>query len=83
MPLGRVQASLTLPRQGSFTLRFPSYRTSFMLPAARKEPVPANAGRLVLGTRARSSGLRQLSTAWPKSRKAPVATTAATWVTKG
>ena len=42
-----------------------------------------NAGRLVLGTRALRAGLRQLSTAWPKSRKAPVATTAATWVTKG
>ena len=40
-------------------------------------------GAWFLGTRARSSGLRQLSTAWPKSRKAPVATTAATWVTKG
>ena len=45
--------------------------------------MPVNVGRLVLGARARSLGLRQLSTAWPKSRKAPVATTAATWVTKG
>ena len=40
-------------------------------------------GRLTFGTRARNPGLRQLSMAWPKSRKAPVATTAATWVTKG
>ena len=45
--------------------------------------MPVNVRRLVFGTRARSPGLRQLSTARPKSRKAPVATTAATWVTKG
>ena len=83
MPLGRVQPSLTLPRQGSFTLRLPSYRTSFTLPAARKEPAPVNAGRLVFGARARRPGLRQWSTAWPKSLNAPVATTAATWVTNG
>ena len=34
-----------------------------MLPAARKEPVPVNARRLVLGARARRLGFRQLSTA--------------------
>ena len=42
-----------------------------------------NEGRLTFGTRARNLGFRQLSTAWPKSRKAPVATTAETRVTKG
>ena len=45
--------------------------------------MPVNEGRLIFGTRARNLGFLQLSTAWPKSRKAPVATTAATWVTKG
>ena len=42
-----------------------------------------NEGRLTLGTRARSLGLRHLSMAWPKSRKAPRATRAETSVTKG
>ena len=45
--------------------------------------MPVNEGRLTFGARARNLGFRQLSTAWPKSRKAPVATTAATSVTKG